>query len=647
MANELVHEKSPYLLMHSNDPIDWMPWSERAFSKAAAENRLIFLSIGYSTCHWCHVIHDESFSDKDVADILNKNYVCIKVDREERPDLDSYFMNVSAVINGSGGWPLNVILLPDRRPVFAFTYVPKEDRRGMTGLKTLAQQIALIWKNDPQQFESQAVAVMDAVKNRMPGRAKINVDVFSKLELSLRTSFDLQDGGFSGSPKFFNTPALNYLLERFYETGNEEILNFIGLTLKTISIRGIHDLVNGGFFRYSTDTMWIVPHFEKMLYTQTQLMKLFSKMFMLTRDNVYRDMIYDIKRFMDENLYWPGHGYYSGMDADVDGNEGGYYKWSFQDLKVALGQDFEAFRAIFDISEGGNYMDELYGQTGDNLIYFTGSFDEYRRSIEENGSTDMLSRSIEKLREAEKKRKKPSVDKKILTDLNGLAISSLSWAYRATGDKEFLDSAVSVSEFIIKNMIGDYLLHSFFEGSASVKSSLFDYAFLIRGLIDLYTITFDQKYLEEAKKLADEAIKFLFDGKFKLSEEIDDPQIADSEVESPYATIVADLDDLSLLTEDLQYHQIADQALTSVFDAVSRFPSAFPSMVISAEKHIYGKVVSCRANKVREAESIIPSEIALFSQLESEKYNICTYFACLNPVESIDVLKRSIYKLAD
>ncbi|MCY0851722.1 MAG: thioredoxin domain-containing protein [Thermoplasma acidophilum] len=639
MPNELSRSLSPYLLMHANDPVDWRMWSEETLRTAKENNKLIFLSIGYSSCHWCHVMHEESFADPGVAEILNNNYIPVKVDREERPDLDSYFMRVSQVINGNGGWPLNVILLPDGRPVFAMTYVPKEDRNGMTGLKTILIQLSQMYSKDPDQFKDQAKAVSDAMEERNSIPSKVTPGIGDRLYDSIYRYLDRADGGFSGQTKFYNVPVLEFLMDRYENIHDKTVSDFLKTTMMTIAVRGVHDPLFGGFFRYSTDSMWIIPHFEKMTYTQAQLMRAYAKMYMLFRDDFYLGILEDIFNFMNRYMY-SGRSYYTSMEADYAGIEGGHYLFSYEEIKKYLEEDFPQFTKVFEVEENGNFSDPYGENRGKNFLYFAGTPEEFIKLMNTPEIHASVQRGLEKLRNIREK-DDVFIDRKELVDLNAMMVSGLAWAYRATHDKKYLESATTVSGWL-RDLNRDRVYHGIFNGKPIETPTLQDYAFLSQAMIDMFQITFDGIYLEDAHRYAEQAMMLFKEGKLSYSSEILDSDPTDGEVESPYAVMIRVFDQLSLLMDSMDLHERSESLLTSVFGNVQSFPAAYPSMVRSAEFHLKGKHVSSGRNLINAMMKKSVYHNAVFSPEETEQYIICGYGMCFPPANTIEEAENKI-----
>ena len=516
--NHLKGEKSPYLLQHVHNPVDWYPWGEEAFRKARTENKLIFLSIGYSTCHWCHVMEKESFEDLEVAEEMNKVFVSIKVDREERPDVDSVYMTASQVMTGTGGWPLNMILTPDRKPVFAFTYIPKESRRGNIGIIDLCKQVGELWAEGPDNIISRSQEVMDGIRRATAQRKNSRKlsDTQDLVTESLKSSFDSENGGFGSAPKFPSAHNLLFLLDRYHRSGDSKLLNMVERTLKGMQMGGIYDHIGYGFHRYSTDPSWILPHFEKMLYDQAMLMMTYSEAYASTGNELFRKTALEVSEFLMKEMVSPEGGFYSALDADSEGEEGKFYTWSMNDILMALGpEDGNVFCEFYNVERNGNYQDEATGRSlQKNILYCTSDPEEFASS--HGMKTEDLEKILEKSRKIlagiRTRRPRPNLDDKILCDTNGLTIAALSIAYRRTGEKMLLEMAQKAAGFILEKLYSNgHLLHRFRESEASINGFLDDYAFTIFGFLELYFSTFENRYLETSLKLQDTLDKEFWD----------------------------------------------------------------------------------------------------------------------------------------
>ncbi len=657
MSNKLADEKSPYLLEYADDPVDWYPWGEEAFELAKREDKPVFLNIGYSTCHWCHVMHRESFMDPETADALNRTFVCIKVDREQRPDIDSIYMRAAQAISGTGGWPLNIIITPDKKPVFAFTYMPKRSVNGQLGLINLAHDVSEIWKNGREQFEKQAKAVIDAIEETdIHGKTDIKTsDLIERSYDKISNLFDMENGGISGSQKFPNSGVLNLAVQHYMKYHDDLSLSFLERTLSFMATRGLRDHVNGGFFRYATDSIWIIPHFEKMLYTQAELMQAYSEAYMITGKTAYRKVIADIFNFLENNLVSPEGSYYTAMDADVDGEEGKYYKWKAQELKNILGSGYGRFADIFNIKDSGNFADWRGSITGKNILYMNEDIEKYasEKNLDPASLESEIETDLRKIRAAREGEKKPEIDRKILTDLNGMMISALIMAYRATGDIAYMNRAVSILTFIEKYMLADELKHSYFEGDASIGGFLSDYAYTIAAATDLYEVTMRNEYLDLAKRLIEDSLKFVDENRsfiFSLENTlIRERNEMDSEIPSAYAVQAINFCRLSMILEKPEYHDISAAALSFISDRMVNFPVAFPSSIVAEIYLANGFLITLYNldDSMKIFRKIFYGNVVWIYHKDDElnkKYaaTVCTYDSCLPPFGKLDDAIRSV-----
>jgi uncharacterized protein YyaL (SSP411 family) len=520
--NKLIFEKSPYLLQHAQNPVDWYPWGKEAFERAKRENKPIFLSIGYSTCHWCHVMAHESFEDEDVSILMNRVFVSVKVDREERPDIDSIYMTVCQLMTGSGGWPLSIIMTPDKRPFFAATYIPKASRSGMIGLKDLIPNIEGIWKNEREKIERITDEVIEALTKSTDRGTDDEVNSETHIKDAyeiLQKSYDEEHGGFGSAPKFPTPSHLLFLLRYWNKYGEEEALKMVENTLSKMRSGGVYDHVGFGFHRYSTDRFWLVPHFEKMLYDQAFLSMAYTEAFQATGKKDYEKTVREIFSYVSREMTSPEGGFYSAEDADSEGEEGRFYLWTEDELEDLLSEEELSFcKTVFNLEKGGNYLDEaLRHKNGKNILNIKISISELAVSM---GITpNEIQKKIEGVRKKlylrRKKRIHPHKDDKILTDWNGLMIAALARAYKVFNDKAFLSLALGATEFLFKNMINKdgKLLHRYREGESAIDGTLNDYVFLLWGLLDLYEATFNQEYLRRAFELNETIIKHFWDEK--------------------------------------------------------------------------------------------------------------------------------------
>ena len=498
--NQLIHEKSPYLLQHAYNPVNWYPWGEEAFKKAQEMDKPIFLSIGYATCHWCHVMEHESFMNERIATLMNETFINIKVDREERPDIDGVYMSVSQMLTGGGGWPLTIIMTPEKKPFYSGTYIPPETRYNRIGMMELIPRIKEYWVTERDRVESIGESITESFTQSITGSEDITPDVFDTAFLILDDTYDEENGGFGSAPKFPLPHNIMFLLRYYYRTGKEKALAMAEKTLQSMSLGGIYDQIGYGFHRYSTDEKWLVPHFEKMLYDQAMLVMAYTETYQITKKPCYKRTVIETIKYVARKLTHPIGGFYSAEDADSDGEEGKFYLWDTIELDKLLSKlEYEKVIETYNVSSDGNYLDEATARkTSKNILYL-----KARPSEDE-----VLHSAQDKLFTARESRSHPLLDDKILTDWNGLMIAALSKAGRAFQDKEYIEHAVAATDFINDNMWdGSTLLHRYREGEAGIPGFLNDYAFFTWGLIELYQATNDKRYLENAVALTEATLK--------------------------------------------------------------------------------------------------------------------------------------------
>jgi len=525
MPNRLADEQSPYLRQHKDNPVEWYPWGEAAFEKARREDRPIFLSIGYSTCHWCHVMEEESFEDEEVAELLNETFVPIKVDREERPDVDTIYMNVCQMMRGQGGWPLTVLLTPDRKPFYAATYLPKDGRFQQMGLMDLIPRVRRMWENERERLLDDANEVTDLLRRGVdegggteaPTEETLD-DAFEKLS----RQFDDTHGGFGSAPKFPAPHNLLFLLRQWRRTGEERALDIVTRTLDEMRRGGVFDQVGYGFHRYSTDERWILPHFEKMLYDQAMHVLAYTEAHQATGDDRYERTAREVLTYVLRDLQSPDGAFYSAEDADSpdeDGEmeEGAFYVWSVEDIRETLDPETaELVIDLYNMEPEGNYQEESTGRrTGKNVLYRKGALatEAERRDVEVQALRDKLEEARATLLEARDDRPRPGLDDKILTDWNGLMIAALAVAGRTFDEPAYTEAAVTAADFLLNTMRNDEgrLLHRYRDGEAGVAAHLDDYAFLTWGLLDLYQTTFEPRWLDAALDLINESLSRFWD----------------------------------------------------------------------------------------------------------------------------------------
>ncbi|MEE9450179.1 MAG: thioredoxin domain-containing protein, partial [Ignavibacteriaceae bacterium] len=591
-TNKLINESSPYLLQHAHNPVDWHAWNDEALSKAKSENKLLVISIGYAACHWCHVMEHESFEDTTVANVMNEFYVSIKVDREERPDVDQVYMDAAYLITGSGGWPLNIIALPDGRPVYAGTYFRKDD-----WLKVL-NYFKDLYIKEPGMFEQEATKLTEAIRSiRIPG---INNEdtLFTKDELNsafigVINNIDYNEGGTKGAPKFPMPDIYKSLLTFYYHTNNKEALEAVTITLNKMALGGIYDQLGGGFARYSTDDKWIAPHFEKMLYDNGQLVSLYSHAYKVTGNVLYKKVVYETLDFVERELTDNSGGFYSSLDADSEGEEGKFYVWEKEEIDKLLGSDTELFCEYYSVEEGGNWEEK-------NILFISQDKNELLEeySLDEESLDKKIDGAREKLFKKRSKRVRPGLDDKILTSWNALMLGGYIDAYFTFGEKKFLDAALTNGNFILNNLVKEdgRLYRNFKEGKSSINAFLDDYAYTIETFIKLYEATFDETWLYNAKSLADYALQHFSDNKsgfFFFTSDEDDPLIArkidfsDNVTPSSNSSLAAGLFKLSKYFYSEDYETVVKKLVLAMKEVMFKSPAFHANWLNTASYLVY------------------------------------------------------------
>ncbi len=519
--NHLINESSPYLLQHATNPVNWFPWGEEAFETAKREDKPIFLSIGYSTCHWCHVMEHESFSDKEVADLLNKDFISIKVDREERPDIDHVYMTVTQALTGSGGWPMTIIMTPDKKPFYAGTYFPKNERWGRPGLMELLPKIAEVWRNDREKVLASANQItrhIVSLGDRRPG-SSLDRQILDQAQAYFVKAYDPEHGGFGQSPKFPSAHQLSFLLRRYHHAQNQQTLAMVEKTLTQMRLGGIYDQLGFGFHRYSTDAQWLVPHFEKMLYDQAMLIMAYTEAYQATGKVFYAGVAKEIITYVLRDMTSAEGGFFSAEDADSEGIEGKFYLWTPKEIQKILGKNEAAlFVKVFNVKEGGNFEDAGPGHHIDqNILHLQKPLPQLSEElgISENQLRTRLEAGREKLFHEREKRIHPFKDDKILTDWNGLMIAALAKAGNVLDNPKYTAAAARAADFILQNLTDDKgrLLKRYRKGKAGLSAHLNDYAFMVWGLLELYQATFEIKYLQDAIELNEQMLSHFWDEK--------------------------------------------------------------------------------------------------------------------------------------
>ena len=519
--NRLTHEKSPYLLQHADNPVDWYPWGDEAFATARREDKPIFLSIGYSTCHWCHVMAHESFEDVGIAALMNTAFVNIKVDREERPDIDSVYMRVCQGLTGGGGWPLTIIMTPDKRPFFAGTYFPKETRSGRIGMRDLMLRIDELWRNERDKVLESADQVTALFQQERIGSAmgEPGISTLRMAYEELKAHYDAMHGGFGAAPKFPTPHHLTFLLRYGKRFRDEQALEMVETTLGALRSGGIYDHVGFGFHRYSTDDHWFLPHFEKMLYDQALLAFVYTEAFQATNKHEYGNTAQEIFQYVLRELRSPEGGFFSAEDADSEGEEGKYYLWTEQEIRAILEEKAaELWIQAYGIEGNGNYHIEAGGKkTGANILFLKKTFPELAHDLamEQHLLRELVERARRKLLAAREQRVRPRRDDKILADWNGLMIAALAKGAQVFDTPLYVQAASQAVDFILAHMRTpeSALLHRYRDSQAAISGFLDDYAFLIWGLIELYETTFDIRFLTAALDLNTYLLNHFWDDK--------------------------------------------------------------------------------------------------------------------------------------
>jgi len=678
IANKLVNEQSPYLLQHAYNPVDWYPWSEEAFEKARIENKPIFLSIGYSTCHWCHVMEKESFEDEEVAKLMNEAFVSIKVDREERPDIDGIYMTVCQILTGSGGWPLTIVMTPEKKPFFAGTYFPKLGRYGRAGMMELIPQLSELWNSKNDDILKSAEEISHALINssKFSGDEILSSEILDQAFNELSRRFDPENGGFGKSPKFPTPHSLTFLLRYWKKNNNEDALAIVEKTLKEMRLGGIYDHVGFGFHRYSTDPKWLVPHFEKMLYDQALLAIAYIEAYQATKNELFENTIKEILEYVNRDMRSKKGGFYSAEDADSEGEEGKYYLWTVDEVRAILKDDADLFFEIFNCEPAGNWIDPMHGgKVGTNILHLQTTMDEY--SSKSNVSAGILEIKIalaqKQLLEAREKRIHPHKDDKILTDWNGLMISAFAKAAQVFDEKKYIEIAESTAKFILNHMTlqNGRLLHRYRNGNADIAGNLDDHAFLIAALLDLYETTFSVDHLIDALKLNDDLIKYFWDendGAFFFtatdSEKllVRQKEIYDGAIPSGNSIALLNLVRLYRFTGRTEFEVKASQMIKTFSQLIKTSPSAYTQFLsaldfyigpskeillvgnddekvkrflrILRETFIPNKVIIYKDDRTKDKLSKAAEFTKSYQSLNGAEAYICENFSCRLPVTS-------------
>lgn len=644
MQNHLKNQTSPYLLQHADNPVNWYPWCDEAFERAKAEDKPIFLSIGYSTCHWCHVMAHESFEDTEVAEILNRYFISIKVDKEERPDIDSIYMSVCQAFTGSGGWPTTIFLTPEQKPFFAGTYFPKTARYGQPGLKELLMAVHKKWTTDRAELLESAEEIVSFLNKKETAANDMDAQlIHTAFELYKRT-FDKEFGGFGDAPKFPTPHNLLFLMQYYEKSNDEKAMEMVEKTLLQMYRGGMFDHIGGGFSRYSTDRYFLVPHFEKMLYDNALLILAYSKAYQLTKKHIYREVAEKTAAYILQEMTSSEGGFYNAQDADSEGVEGKYYLFEPAEIIGVLGEKAgKEFNSYFDITEKGNFE----GKNIPNLL-------------QNNNISEAVAAYLPAVYEYRKNRYALHLDDKILTSWNGLMITAMCHLYRITGNKKYLDAAIKAQECIQEKLCEkDMLYISYRNGKRSGKGFLDDYANEVFALLALYQATYEQAYLEKARQFCEKAIAYFFDEKqggfFLYGKENEQlilrpKETYDGAVFSGNSAMAYNLVQLYFLTGEEKYGAFAERQLGFMSGAASHYPAAYAMFLIALSDYMNPLVkVTVVVKEKQELEELpcrLPLHMVVYAiakptkeySLKNDKttFYVCKGHACQPPVNELD-----------
>lgn len=664
--NRLQHETSPYLLQHAHNPVDWYPWGEEALTRAKQEDKPIIISIGYSTCHWCHVMERESFEDPAVANYMNEHFINIKVDREERPDLDQIYMEACQAMTGGGGWPLNCFLTPDGRPFYAGTYFPPKPVQNRPSWPQMLQGMAQAFHHKRDVVENQADRLIDAIRRAdvlfvkegvleegLP-QTSFTPAFAEELYLGLRRKFDTIEGGFGGAPKFPGAMNLQYLLAYYYQSGEKVALDHVCFSLDKMIGGGIYDQLGGGFARYATDKAWLVPHFEKMLYDNALLVQVLADVYKLTGKEHYKLALEETLAFVEREMTSAEGGFYAALDADSEGEEGKFYVWSYEELRVALGNDFSWFAERFGVSEGGNWE-------GTNILWLPGG-------VADSGvDQDKLRRIKDHLLAVRAKRIRPGLDDKILLAWNALMNKAYSKAYEALQHEPYKAVAIRNMEFLLrrfKKAETGGLFHTYKEGDAKYEAFLDDYAFLIESLISLYEISFNSQYLDKASEITDFVLGNFLDSQHNLFYFTPDKQgdlpirrkeFYDNATPSGNAVMADNLFRLGRFLDNGSYVKQSELMLLRMQESIGKYPTTFSRWAQASLNWIYPfKEIAVVGPEFASLSTeilgeYIPNKILMASAVELNNYPllrargtgddtnifVCQNYSCRLPVKSL------------
>ena len=594
-SNRLIHETSPYLLQHAHNPVDWHPWGNEAFQKAKRENKPVLLSIGYSACHWCHVMERESFENEQIAALMNDLFISIKVDREERPDLDEIYMNAVQLLTGRGGWPMTMFLTPDGKPFYGGTYFPPEDRQGMPGFPKILLGVSQAYRErsaDVEKSVGEILAALQRMSETHQSDKDFSPDIIAASCEKISRAYDSDNGGLGQAPKFPNAGVYELFLRNFYRSKNERYLEMIVHTLTKMAQGGIYDHLGGGFHRYSVDAKWLVPHFEKMLYDNAQLLGIYGHAYAITGETLFKSVVEETAHYLLREMLQAEGGFYSTQDADSEGEEGKFFVWTPDEISRLLGTEAgEVFCRIYDVSDQGNFEEK-------NILHPILTIEQASKYFGKEKSVieTLVAEAKTKLFTEREKRIKPFRDEKIITAWNGLALSGLAAAIKISGEAALITAVTQTIEFIFDKMFRDgFLLHTYKDGQAKLLGYLDDYAFLAVGLLDIYETLLDRAFLDRALQLNEIMLRefwdeeeggFFYTGKSQEQLISRTKPIFDASIPSGNAMATQLLLRLHHITGQNDYRGRAEKVLRSYYDVMENQPFGFAHMLCAVDQHL-------------------------------------------------------------
>ncbi len=678
-TNRLINETSPYLVQHAHNPVDWYPWCDEAFEKAKLEDKAILLSVGYAACHWCHVLAHESFENEAIAKLMNDNFINIKVDREERPDIDSIYMNAVQMMTGHGGWPMTVFMTPEGIPFYGGTYYPPTDRQGMPGFPRVLISIAEAYKEQRDQITSNAQTIIEQLNklNEFTVADELNLDILDKAASGIMRAFDTENGGFGRAPKFPPAMVLSFLLRQSQRTNDNAMQAAVEMTLIKMAHGGMYDQLGGGFHRYSVDEKWLIPHFEKMLYDNALLSRIYLDAHLVTGSVFYQQIATEILDYVVREMLDASGGFYSSQDADSEGEEGKFFAWRPEEIVALLGaEDAPLFNRYFDVSAHGNF------EHGTSALHIDTELTAVAKLL--NVTPERLAAAITRgkqiLFEAREARIKPARDEKILTAWNGLMLRSFAEAARVLKRDDYLQIAINNAEFLTTQLKRDgRLLRTHKDGQSKLNAYQEDYAYLMDGLLSLYEATFDERWFTEARELADTMLTLFWDeseGGFFFTSNDHEQLISrakesyDNATPSGNSVAASALQRLAMFTNEARYRDYAEQTLKLLANQISRFPNAFGHLLCALDlslsnaheiaiigdrnaadtnalvdavfsRYVPNKVVACAASHEASTIQLLSDRTQIDSKATAY---VCHNYYCEAPVTEEKALAESLGK---